>query len=104
LPQLFAKGGYIPVEVRGRHRDHIVAFIRQLGDQSALAVVPRLTIGLSSKHFSLGEDWIDTELRLPVGVAPKFRDAFTGDLLDCGLTIPVSDIFATFPVALLLRA
>jgi (1->4)-alpha-D-glucan 1-alpha-D-glucosylmutase len=103
-PQLFAEGDYQPVEVRGTHRDHIVAFIRQFGDESALAVVPRFTIGLSNKPFPLGEDWMETELRLPVGVAPKFRDAFTGDLLDCGLTIPVSDVFATLPVALLLSA
>lgn len=101
-PQLFAEGAYIPVEVHGTHRDHIVAFIRQMGDQSALAVAPRLTIGLSDNPFPIGEDWMETELRLPVGVDPKFRDAFTRNLLDSGLTIPLSDVFTTLPVALLL--
>ena len=103
-PQLFAEGRYLPVEVRGRHCDHVVAFIRQLGDQCALAVVPRLTIGVSAKSFPLGEVWTDTQIRLTAGVAPKFRDVFTGTVFDCGLTIPVSQILASLPVALLLSA
>ena len=41
-PQLFSRGRYIPLEVRGENAEHVLAFARQWHEQMAIVVVPRL--------------------------------------------------------------
>ncbi len=46
-PALFTTGRYMPLEVTGSKRDHVVAFARADGDgRFAVVVAPRLTLGL----------------------------------------------------------
>jgi malto-oligosyltrehalose synthase len=101
-PDLFARGTYVPVEVRGKHRDRVIAFARQYGEECALAVVPRLSFGVSGKQFPLGEDWEDTVIRLPTQVTRTFRDVFTESVSGGGPIISLRDLLATLPVVLLL--
>jgi (1->4)-alpha-D-glucan 1-alpha-D-glucosylmutase len=60
LPDLFARGGYSPLPVKGPLEDHIVAFTRTQGQSLLIVVVPRLVhrllqatdgIGLDSHHL-----------------------------------------------------
>ena len=82
-------GSYQPVAARGPRADHAVAFLR--GDQ-VLTLVPRLVLGLS-------DDWQDTVLPLPPG---RWRNVLSGEDFDGG-DIPLAQLLATFPVALLER-
>jgi (1->4)-alpha-D-glucan 1-alpha-D-glucosylmutase len=88
----------------------VVAFARQDGDNSVLVCVPRLLAGLLGPQPlpPLGtEVWADTSLPLPAGLAARrFRNLFTGETLEARSSnrttaLPVADIFANFPVALL---
>src|SRR5439155_26565220 len=54
-PDLFARGSYVPLEVSGSRRDHIVAFARRRGRRWSVTVVPRLVAGLAPRN------------RMPVG-------------------------------------
>jgi (1->4)-alpha-D-glucan 1-alpha-D-glucosylmutase len=90
---LFARGDYIPLEVRGARARHVVAFARRLDSQWAIAVAPRWTVGL--------DDWSDTELILPADAPAEWTDAMTG-LIPASLRL--ADLLREWPVALLANA
>ncbi len=74
-PDLFARGGYVPVPATGPRADHVFAFLRTSGEGAALVVVPRLSAG--------GAEWGDTALSLPPEFAgAKWRNVFTGDAVE----------------------
>jgi len=89
-PELFgADAGYRPLAACGARTKHVLAFAR--GD-AAVTLVPRLVMGL-------GGAWEDTELDLPAG---EWHDELGGAThRGC---VPVADVLACFPVALLVRA
>ena len=75
LPELFTAGEYLPLEVRGKHAERIVALARRRGSELAIAVVPRLTVKLCGFGGPppLGELWGDTAIVLPAGNARRRR-------------------------------
>jgi (1->4)-alpha-D-glucan 1-alpha-D-glucosylmutase len=87
---LFARGDYIPLEVRGASASRVIAFARHLDDQWAIAVAPRWTVGL--------DDWSDTELILPPDAPAQWTDAITGLIPP---TLRLADLLREWPVALL---
>ena len=66
LPELFAEGAYTAVRVEGPAADHIVAFERQLGDQTVITIVSRLSATLLHDLPLIPPSfWEGTELVLP---------------------------------------
>lgn len=103
---LFGAGRYIPLEVSGKFSNHIIAFARQHGDQTAVAIVPRfLTSLIQPGEEPLGEAvWKDTTLHLPSGFAQMWQQAIT----DQGIQVhdqhlSIGEAFQHFPVALLVN-
>jgi (1->4)-alpha-D-glucan 1-alpha-D-glucosylmutase len=90
-PDWFA-GGYQPLAVSGPAAAHAVAFCR--GGQ-AISVATRLPAGLRRAG-----GWQDTALTVPSG---RWRDVLTGVTHGPG-AIPLRDLTAELPVALLTRA
>ncbi|MEW6488980.1 MAG: malto-oligosyltrehalose synthase [Thermodesulfobacteriota bacterium] len=105
-PALFQEGDYLPLDVEGPYAEHAVAFARRLRGRWALAVAPRLTVGLVGEGaWPLGEAvWGDTRLRLPAGAPATWSDAFTNLPVSGAEELPVGTILQNFPVALLLGA
>jgi len=67
-PQLFLRGDHVPLEVRGRHADKVLAFARINDDQRAVVIVPRLASGLlgTCAHPLIpAQNWGDTRVVLP---------------------------------------
>jgi (1->4)-alpha-D-glucan 1-alpha-D-glucosylmutase len=95
-PELFARGGYSPIEVTGEHRERCVAFDRKFRSLEFVVVVPRLTVALGFPP--LGNVWRDTRL---AAVEGTYRNFFTGAKLAGRLDL--ATVFAEFPVALLVR-
>jgi (1->4)-alpha-D-glucan 1-alpha-D-glucosylmutase len=92
---------YTPLEVTGERAEHVVAYAR--GD--AIVIVPRLVRTLSGETPPLGDVWGDTELFVGAASARTYREVLT-DRAICvreGVrrAIPLSDIFAVLPVAVL---
>jgi len=108
-PGCFSLGEYVPLEVQGTKAKHVVAFFRRLEEATVLVVVPRLVAGLVGEIniAPIGQEiWEDTHVLLPFSDAfAKFRNAFTGEVVDMQenggrAKIDLSKLLAEFPVAL----
>ncbi len=99
---LFLEGDYLPVHAAGEHAAHVVAFARTRHGEAALALAPRLVLGLSDDAPPLGEIWGDTRLVLPEAIAGRrLRDAFGGATLPAASGGPrLADLLRHFPAAL----
>jgi (1->4)-alpha-D-glucan 1-alpha-D-glucosylmutase len=106
LAGVFAEGGYTPVEATGEKAAHVFAFLRRHGGAAALAVVPRLPVGLvpDADRPPVGPDvWRDTALPLPEEFrTSRWENVFTGEALSGG-SLALGEVLRTFPVALLVR-
>ena len=89
-PDTFTKGGHTPLLATGAASQHVVAYLR--GDD-VLVAVSRWTARLDESG------WGDTALTVPDG---DWTDRLTGRRL--AGSVPVSQLFATLPVALLEKA
>jgi (1->4)-alpha-D-glucan 1-alpha-D-glucosylmutase len=90
LPAAFGPNGdYRPLFAEGQQADHLLAFMR---GQEVLTLALRLAVGLSG-------DWKDTVVELPKGT---WKNEFSGQSVNGGKQ-SLSDLFARFPVALLVR-
>ncbi|MFA5026945.1 MAG: malto-oligosyltrehalose synthase [Candidatus Methylomirabilota bacterium] len=110
LSGLFSAGAYLPLEARGSAAERCVAFARHDPAGTVLIVVPRCVAALTDDglRLPLGESaWQDTRLPLPRGLpVGPYRNLFTEARLafrqgDDGAALPLADILADFPVALL---
>ena len=104
--EVFQKGDYLPLEVVGKFKDHIVAFARSFENTTVIAIAPRfLTSLIAPDENPLGEKvWADTQLQLPQGFSSSWQDIFTGQTLTGNGTIAIAQVLQHFPVALLLNS
>lgn len=111
-PGLFTSGAYVPLAVEGAKSAHLFAFARESDGLRALVAAPRLLAGLAPgpDHLPLGPSaWGDVSLVLAgVGAVSRWRNVFTGERLsptprEGRPVLAASDLFAHFPVALLLN-
>jgi (1->4)-alpha-D-glucan 1-alpha-D-glucosylmutase len=98
--ELFEEGRYIPLRAAGEWQDHVVAFARTRAGQTAIAVTGRFLQELPA------DAWQSTALTLRREVhARSFRDVLTGRTIEVSdgrkPSLPLNEIFATMPVALL---
>jgi (1->4)-alpha-D-glucan 1-alpha-D-glucosylmutase len=106
-PGLFSEGEYLPLAASGSKAAHVFAFARRLNGSAAVAAVPRLVARLNpdpDRPPLGGEVWGDTRVSL-AGLEPgAWRDVFTGRRLEArGGSLAAAEMFADFPVALLVR-
>ncbi len=96
-PELFERGEYRPLRSTS---PSVCSFLR--GDD-VLVAVPRLTTRITKPGTSpVGDAWGDATL--PIESRGTFRDIFTGVILELsGVPVPVAQVLATFPVAILER-
>jgi (1->4)-alpha-D-glucan 1-alpha-D-glucosylmutase len=88
-PQDFAPtSGYQPLVAQGSHLTNVLAFQR---GENLIAMVPRFTLTLNG-------EWGDTRLPLPPG---RWAEAFGSGVHEG--EAPAASVFASFPVALLVR-
>lgn len=106
-PQLFSRGRYIPLFIRGENASHLLAFARQWNEQVAIIVVPHLTANNTQKHTPAFENtsiWNETFIELPFdGIDPTFKGFFGSPAVITNRTLRVSDALDTFPVSLMIN-
>jgi len=95
VPELFAKGDYEPLEISGRHRDHVVAFARRHGPHAVIAAVARCFAPMSNggRAWPRGEAF-DGTLHIDGYVVDGIRQTASA-------TVPLSNLFHHLPVAVL---
>jgi (1->4)-alpha-D-glucan 1-alpha-D-glucosylmutase len=107
LHPLFRHGDYIPLNIELEKQQHALAFLRQdpVTKQSVLIVVPRFACSLAQTkpHLPQGDIWDKATLSLPGQTSKHFTNIFTGEDLQADETgrLKLSDILATYPVAML---
>lgn len=104
-PALFQEGNYLPLEADGSKRDHLVAFARTHEGHFAITAVPRLAYTLcgGDTHKRIADAWSNTRILLPSEAPNEFESVLTGRRLRAeNGSLPCSELFADFPVALLL--
>ncbi len=103
--ELFQGGAYTPLHATGPKGDHVVAFAREHQNHVAIIVAPRLSYSLAAGSLRppLGDLWETTELHVPSRTAEFVENIFTGERtrVTAGRTLLCREIFAHFPVALL---
>jgi len=102
---LFAHGDYRPLEATGPLAEHVCAFAR-LGDgDAALTIVPRLLARRGIEDPLLGpEAWGEaTRVGVPAEIGTRFVNALTGERIVADGALELGRVFASFPVALLVR-
>lgn len=106
---LFALGSYQPLQVDGEKKDHVFAFARSHEGRSCVVVVPRWPAKLTGGAIALpiGDVWADTKVMLGSALSGELRDVLTSRSLHAqgeeGVLL-VSEVLATFPVAVLRSA
>ncbi len=107
---LFANGAYIPLQAAGPHTNNVVAFMRREGDTEIVVAAPRLlTQVMNSDDLPLDEVWSDDLIGLlEAQPGERYTNLFTQECVqtieqDGTIGLPVAAIFASVPVALLVK-
>ncbi len=100
---IFHKGAYLPLEVSGKFKDHIIAFARQDGNKMIVTIAPRFFTSLIQPGENpLGQKvWDDTSLKLPAEASSAWKDAITDQVIKTDGTLLIGEALQHFPVALL---
>jgi (1->4)-alpha-D-glucan 1-alpha-D-glucosylmutase len=108
-PALFGEGAYHALDATGSAAGHLLAFARVQDGRAAIAVAPRLPLGLAPDGAPpLGALWGDTVLRLPPdvlsalgGVGRPLRDVVGGGVVAAAPELPLRGVLDRLPTALL---
>jgi (1->4)-alpha-D-glucan 1-alpha-D-glucosylmutase len=109
-PEVFG-GDYVPLSVHGSRAPQVCALARKYGGEAAVVVAPRCMVALvdGDGGLPLASVWGDTRIEVPVPSPGRaYRDAFTGRVCRATtsggmMSVPVSGILESFPVALLVQ-
>ena len=100
---LFQRGTYLPIEVQGKFKDHLVVFGRREETSWAITIGPRfLTDLVQEGQFPFGQEvWGDSRLLLPKGAPLRWKEMITGEEAGGDQALLIGDILKNYPVALL---
>ncbi len=105
---LFTSGSYTPIKVEGARADNVLAYARVHEGRAAIVAVTRLPMhlpGVEQQPLPSAAAWHGTSLTIPRNFVTRrsvdvmFHDKTVGSEL--AGRMPVADLFATLPVALL---
>lgn len=103
-PDLFARGSYLPLSIKGKHRNHLLAFARNAGKDWSVTLAPR-RIGTLVKSFALPvgkEVWEDTSIVLPPGAPANWQNPLNGEKLSADRGLSAAAVCLSIPLGFLL--
>ncbi len=108
-PDLFEKGEYVPLEVFGPKADHVLAFARRLGQETAIIIAPRFHANLTPVSDELLVDpdvWGETKIEVSDLRETQYRNTLDSKIIepeehDGRNFLTVGEMLSGFPVALL---
>jgi (1->4)-alpha-D-glucan 1-alpha-D-glucosylmutase len=102
--QLFERGDYQPLQVRGKLRNHVLAFARRDGNRWAVAVATRFFTPLVMEgQLPFREEvWQDTQVALPAECPSAWIDAVDSKVVNADKFLALGEVLRDFHVALLL--
>ncbi|NGM66934.1 malto-oligosyltrehalose synthase [Sphingobacterium sp. SGR-19] len=99
---IFTKGEYVPLEVKGKYHEHILAFARNHKDEWLVVVVPLHLAAIEELRNRVvqGFDWQDTTVVLPNSKPVQWRHLLS-PIEDEGTTLAISSVFKDYPLAVI---
>jgi (1->4)-alpha-D-glucan 1-alpha-D-glucosylmutase len=99
--ELFTRGSYAALETAGAQSEHVVAFVRSVGDSHVVTIAPRLVCSLL-QHGDGASAWGDTRVILPRQLAGRAGRCVldSNDAAACD-TLELGTLLRTIPVAVL---
>jgi len=91
--EAFTSGDYMPLDVSGPHRDHVIAFARRTGGDAAIIVTLR--------HFAAFSDGGRSWPRADALDATVDLSGYTIDGVETDERLPISSLFTQLPAAVL---
>jgi maltooligosyltrehalose synthase len=102
LPDVFERGSYRRLEVRGAKAEHVVAFTRRSGRRAVVVVVPRWPTRLAAHGRAPVGSHVWGDCELVVGAETSGRDTLTGAVVTAeNRRLRVGDVLSVLPVAVL---
>jgi (1->4)-alpha-D-glucan 1-alpha-D-glucosylmutase len=100
---LFRHGSYLPLFAESAGEQHVIAHARRYEDKAVIVAVPRFACSLMRGEVALplGQAWKDWSLQLPAELHGSYRNIFTGETIAAEGVLPLAEVFAAFPVAVL---
>lgn len=101
--ELFEKGTYTPLIVKGKYKDNILAFARRHKDEWVIIAVPLhiAEICEEQKCEPTKIDWRKTRICLPPSAPTEWKDSFRDTSGKADGEIFISDVFQTVPFAVI---
>jgi malto-oligosyltrehalose synthase/4-alpha-glucanotransferase len=93
-PLLFSKGSYLPLKVKGKYRDNLLAYARRYQNTTLIIVVP-----LNPTNLPI--DWEGTRVVMPNGVDGPAESLLHKQAIKLTEELMVASLFAEIPVALI---
>ncbi|OLY93563.1 4-alpha-glucanotransferase/malto-oligosyltrehalose synthase,TIGR02401 [Cnuella takakiae] len=102
-PYLFTEGDYLPLEVTGKYKDHVLAFARRHRQLVYVIAAPLhlASLCLEQSKTVLELDWADTRINLPEQATEDWDVLLTGATEPFDSIIPVQGLFTKLPLAVL---
>ncbi|MEC4812984.1 MAG: malto-oligosyltrehalose synthase [Scytonema sp. PMC 1069.18] len=103
---IFNEGDYIPLEVNGKFKEHILAFARSYENKMVVTIAPRFfTRLIQPGEYPIGQKvWEDTSVKLPANAPSTWKNAITEQSVQVDETLLMSKALKHFPVALLVSS
>ena len=102
--ELFEKGHYIPLEVKGAYKENIIAFARRFKDKWYIIAAPvNIAVIASAQKKSITEiNWKNTRIELPAEAPEQWQHRFMkSEVKSAESSIAISDLFKGLPLAIL---
>ena len=91
-PELFHHGKYIPLTIRGKYKDHVIAFARNHESKWFIVIAPLFPAIKEGINLKNHPDWDDTIVILPDFTPVRWTLSFGGKELHSTGELPVKDI------------
>lgn len=102
-PELFERGAYTPLTVKGKYKDNILAFARRHKDEWVITAVPLHIAGICEEQQCEPSaiDWRKTRIILPPSAPTEWKDPFRDTSGKADGEIGISELFQSVPFAVI---
>ncbi|RZJ77574.1 MAG: malto-oligosyltrehalose synthase, partial [Flavobacterium sp.] len=98
---VFNEGDYIPISVKGKYKNEVLAYVRSYQNQKLLFVLPVGLTSIATDVNTLKIDWRNTRLQLDDACLGEWKDLLNLSSPLVGLTdknVHLSELLADFPI------
>lgn len=100
--KLLLKGEYIPLNTKGKYKDHIMAYCRKVQDSTIIVVIPLNLSSLENTSFQ-DLDWGNTSVQLLEKDSAKWQNPLAKSEIKTDGNLLVKEIFKSAPFGILVK-